>query len=73
MGLAVGKAAQHKLVGLLSAKLSGEGIYVGEVVVLGMVKGTAFDSGQATIESSDIAAKFWEMYGSRSTLSTNFG
>jgi NADP-dependent 3-hydroxy acid dehydrogenase YdfG len=73
MGLAVGKAAQHKLVGLLSAKLSGEGIYVGEVVVLGMVKGTSFDSGSATLESADIAAKFWEIYGARSTLSTNFG
>src|SRR5690606_33608823 len=45
MGLAVAKAAQHKLVGLLHHKLKSEGIYVGEVVVRGTVKGTAFDSG----------------------------
>ena len=55
MGTALGKAAQHKLVGLLAAKLSADGIYVGEVVVLGMVKGTRFDSGNATLEASTVA------------------
>jgi NADP-dependent 3-hydroxy acid dehydrogenase YdfG len=65
MGLAVSKAAQHKLVGVLSAKLAPEGIYVGEVQVLGMVKGTAFDRGAATIEAQTIAAKFWELYTAR--------
>ncbi len=73
MGLAVSKAAQHKLVGLLSAKLANDGVYVGEVVVLGMVKGTAFDSGNATLDPNEIAAKFWEIYGGRQVLSTNFG
>ena len=73
MGLAVSKAAQHKAVGLLAAKLGSEGVYVGEVVVLGMVKGTAFDSGHATLDANDIAAKFWEMHGARSELSVNFG
>lgn len=73
MGLAVAKAAQHKTVGLLAAKLGSEGVYVGEVVVLGMVKGTAFDSGHATLDANDIAAKFWEMHGARSELSVNFG
>lgn len=71
--LAIGKAAQHKLVGLLSTKLKGDGIYVGEVVVLGMVKGTAFDSGHATLDANDIAAKFWEIHASRSAVSVNFG
>ena len=71
MGLALTKAAQHKLVGLFAEKLKADGIYVGEVVVLGMVKGTAFDSGHATLEPSTIAAKFWEMYGARSELSAN--
>ncbi len=73
MGLAVANAAKHKVVGLLSEKLKSDGVYVGEVMVLGSVKGTAFDSGQATIEASTIAAKFWELYTSRSTLSVNVG
>jgi NADP-dependent 3-hydroxy acid dehydrogenase YdfG len=73
MGLAIGKAAQHKLVGLLHQKLKAEGIYVGEVVVLGMVKGTAFDSGSATLDPADIASKFWSLYQARTEFSVNFG
>lgn len=69
MGIAISKAAQHKAVGLLSAKLAGDGVYVGEVVVMGMVKGTAFDSGHATLEASSIADKFWQIYGGRTELS----
>jgi NADP-dependent 3-hydroxy acid dehydrogenase YdfG len=65
MGLAVANAAKHKLVGVLAEKLRGEGIYVGEVVVLGLVKGTPFDDGKATIEPAMIAEKFWELYQSR--------
>nr|WP_239578128.1 SDR family NAD(P)-dependent oxidoreductase [Archangium primigenium] len=72
MGLAVSKAAQHKTVGLLHQKLSGEGVYVGEVVVLGTVKGTAFDSGDATLEASAIAEKFWELHQRREDVSVNF-
>jgi NADP-dependent 3-hydroxy acid dehydrogenase YdfG len=72
MGLAIGKAAQHKAVGLLHAKLAGEGVYVGEVVVMGMVKGTAFDHGNATLEPSAIADKFWSLYQSRGECSANF-
>jgi NADP-dependent 3-hydroxy acid dehydrogenase YdfG len=72
MGLAVTKAAQHKTVGLLHQKLSGEGVYVGQVVVLGSVKGTAFDSGQATLESSDIAERFWALHQDRQVASVNF-
>lgn len=68
-GLAIGKAAQHKTVGLLSKALQGEGVYVGEVVVTGLVKGTAFDSGNATLESSTIAEKFWELYRGRDVTS----
>jgi NAD(P)-dependent dehydrogenase (short-subunit alcohol dehydrogenase family) len=73
MGLAVANAAKHTLVGLLSQKLAGDGVYVGEVVVLGGVKGTAFDTGNATIESSRIAGKFWELYRARSTVSADVG
>lgn len=72
MGLAVGKAAQHKTVGLLHHKLSPEGVYVGEVVVLGMVKGTAFDFGNATLEASSIADRFWELSQTRTQATVNF-
>src|SRR6478735_8738940 len=68
-GLAIGKAAQHKTVGLLSKSLHSEGVYVGEVVVTGLVKGTAFDSGNATLEASTIADKFWELYRARDVAS----
>lgn len=71
--LALGKAAQHKLVGILGDKLKADGIYVGEVVVMGMVKGTAFDYGNATLSADDIAAKFWALDGARDTLTVNFG
>jgi len=68
-GLAIGKAAQHKTVGLLSKSLQADGVYVGEVVVTGLVKGTAFDSGNATLEASTIAEKFWELYRARDIVS----
>ncbi|MFO0612925.1 MAG: SDR family NAD(P)-dependent oxidoreductase [Polyangiaceae bacterium] len=72
MGLAVAKAAQHKAVGLLHAKLAPEGVYVGEVVVLGLVKGTAWDHGNATLEPSAIADKFHAMFQSRTDATANF-
>jgi NADP-dependent 3-hydroxy acid dehydrogenase YdfG len=68
-GLAIGKAAQHKTVGLLHKSLQADGVYVGEVVVTGLVKGTAFDSGNATLEASTIAEKFWELYRAREIVS----
>ena len=69
MGLAVAKAAQHKLAGLLSARLRPEGIYVGEIVVTGLVKGTAFDTGDATLEAAAIADKFFELHSARAPAS----
>lgn len=69
MGLAVANSAKHKLVGLLSAKLKEEGVYVGEVMVTATVKGTAFDQGNATLDPAVIAAKFWELFESRSEVS----
>ncbi|MDP3208278.1 MAG: hypothetical protein Q8M65_03940, partial [Rhodoglobus sp.] len=71
MGLAVAKAAQHKAVGLLHQRLGAEGVYVGEVVVLGAVKGTAFDSGHATLEASAIAERFWDLHQRRAESSVN--
>ena len=63
----------HKLVGQLAQRLAPEGVYVGEVVVTGMVKGTAFDYGNATIDPADIAERFWELAVARSPVSVNFG
>lgn len=66
MGLAVVKATQHKLVGLLSAKLSDRGVYVGEVIVTGLVKGTAWDNGSATLAPETVAERFWALTEARS-------
>ena len=68
MGLGVANAAKHKLVGLLSARLKSEGVYVGEVMVAGTVRGTAWDQGNASIESSTIANKFWDLYTARTEV-----
>jgi len=65
MGLAIAKAAQHKTAGLLHAKLKERGVYVGEIVVNGLVKGTAFDRGNATLDPLAIGEKFWELYTKR--------
>jgi hypothetical protein len=68
MGLGVANAAKHKLVGLLAAKLKADGIYVGEIMVKGTIKGSSFDSGNANIDGSTVAAKYWEMYTARKDL-----
>jgi NADP-dependent 3-hydroxy acid dehydrogenase YdfG len=73
MGLALANAAKHKLVGLLSQRLKGDGVYVGEVMVAGTVKGTAWDSGNATLESTTIANKFWELYQGRGEIRGRIG
>lgn len=73
MGLAVANSAKHKLVGLLAEALRPEGVYVGEVMVLGTVKGTAWDSGNATLEPSAIARKFWDLYSARSDVRAQIG
>ncbi len=68
MGLALAKAAQHKLVGLLAEKLRKDGIYVGEVVVLSAVKGTT-TLGNANLAPAVVATKFWELYALRAERS----
>lgn len=65
MGVALANAAKHKLAGLLAERLKGDGVYVGEVMVAGTVKGTAWDQGQANLEGSRIASQFWELYVAR--------
>jgi NAD(P)-dependent dehydrogenase (short-subunit alcohol dehydrogenase family) len=68
MGLSVVNAAKNKLIGLLSQKLAPDKIYVGQVMVLGTVKGTAFDNGSATIDPAAVAAKFWDLYKARGEI-----
>ncbi|THD50184.1 MAG: SDR family NAD(P)-dependent oxidoreductase [Bradyrhizobium sp.] len=69
MGLALANGAKHKLVGLLAQRLKGEGVYVGEVMVAGTVKGTRFDTaGTATLESKSIADNFWRLYQARDAI-----
>jgi NADP-dependent 3-hydroxy acid dehydrogenase YdfG len=68
MGLAVANAAKHKLVGLLSERLKGDGVYVGEVMVAGLVKGTGSDNGGQTIDPAAIANEFWTLYKARGEI-----
>jgi NAD(P)-dependent dehydrogenase (short-subunit alcohol dehydrogenase family) len=64
MGVALANAAKHKLVGLVAESLKADGIYVGEVMVAGAVKGTAWAQGDG-IEPATIAEKFWELFQAR--------
>jgi NAD(P)-dependent dehydrogenase (short-subunit alcohol dehydrogenase family) len=64
MGLALANAAKHKLVGLLVQRLKGEGVYVGEVMVAGIIKGTAWDRGNG-IPASRVAEAFWTLFETR--------
>ena len=73
MGLSVVNAAKNKMVGLLSQKLAPEKIYVGQLTVLGSVKGGPFDNGQATLEPATVAGKFWDLYKARSEVRAEIG
>jgi NAD(P)-dependent dehydrogenase (short-subunit alcohol dehydrogenase family) len=71
MGLAIANAAKHKLVGLLAQKLAPRNVYVGEVMVLGSVKGSAWDNGSATLEAATVADAFYDLFASRRELTRN--
>jgi short-subunit dehydrogenase len=73
MGLALANAAKHKLVGLLARRLKGDGVYVGEVMVAGIIKGTRWDNGGANLDGSTIANKFWELYQARGEVRARVG
>ena len=68
MDLALANAAKHKLVGLLAARLESEGVYVGEVMIAGTIKGTAWDQGNANIDPKTAADKFWSLYQDRKEI-----
>ena len=66
MGLSIANSAKHKTIRLLSRKLAPDGVYVGEVMVMGTVKRSAFDSaGTGTIDPDTVAARFWQQYQTR--------
>ena len=67
--LGLGNAAKMKLTRLLAERLRGDGIHVGEVMITGLVKGTAWDDGSATIEPDAVAAAFWDLYAKRASTS----
>lgn len=72
MGLSVANAAKHKLVGLLAVKLKPENVYVGEVMVHGTVKAPG-DGGRGTVDSADVASKFWDLYQARAAVTADVG
>jgi len=65
MGLGVANASKLKLARLLAEKLRPEGVYVGEVMIAGTVKGTKWDNGSATIEAAKVGNAFWDLYTDR--------
>ncbi len=73
MGLSLANSAKHKLVRLLSRRLKADGVFIGEVVVLSTVKGTAFDHGNATIDPATVADEFWSLYTARDRHSVTLG
>ena len=67
MGVALANAAKHKLVGLLAQRLKGDDVYVGEVTVAGVIKGTSWANGEG-IEGSVVADEFWRLYQVRGQI-----
>jgi len=64
-GIALANAAKHKLAGLLAQGLKDDGIYVGEVMIAGSIKGTAW-AGENAIDPATVGNKFWELFQARS-------
>ena len=65
MGLAIASAAKDKLAGLLAQRLKSEGVFVGEVMVYGTIKGTPSGDGNS-IDPARIAEEYWQLYQTRS-------
>jgi NAD(P)-dependent dehydrogenase (short-subunit alcohol dehydrogenase family) len=73
MGLSVANSAKHKVARVLAKRLEREGVFLGELMVLGTVKGTAWDQGQATLEASAVAGRFWDLYEKRNQHLASIG
>ncbi|KAI9348915.1 short-chain dehydrogenase/reductase SDR [Zopfochytrium polystomum] len=61
-------AAKRKAVQVLNEELAESGVYAGEVTVMGMVKGTPFDDGTATITPAAVAERFEGLYEKRTAV-----
>ncbi len=73
-GIGIGNAAKAKLVGLLAARLQNEGVYVGEVTIAGVVRGTrAVIAGVPMIEGAAVAEAFWGLYRNRRDTRVRIG
>ncbi len=73
-GVALANAAKAKLVGLLAARLKDDGVFVGEVTIAGVVRGTGPESAAVpTIEGGTIADAFWGLYRARDTVRARVG
>lgn len=74
VGVPLGNAAKAKLVGLLSARLKSEGVYVGEVTIAGVVRGTGPDNPAIpTVEGADVAEAFWRLFKARDEIRARIG
>ena len=65
MGLSIANAAKHKLVRLLATRLATDGIFVGEVMITGVIKGSAFDQGNGNLEPAAVGDIFWKLFQER--------
>ena len=64
--VALAKTAQRKLVHILHKGLAQDGIYVAEMTIVGVIKGTGFDAdGKGTITAEEIAEEFWGLLSKR--------
>jgi NAD(P)-dependent dehydrogenase (short-subunit alcohol dehydrogenase family) len=72
MGIALSSSAKHKLVGLLAQRLKADGVYVGEVMVYGTIKGTP-SGNDSSIDPAMIAQEFWTLYTTRNATRVSIG
>lgn len=70
--MALANAAKHKLAGLLGQRLKGDGVYVGEVMIYGTVKGTPSGNDNG-VDPAIVANTFWDLYRSRTDLRARVG
>ncbi|KAI9339500.1 hypothetical protein DFJ73DRAFT_797995 [Zopfochytrium polystomum] len=66
-------AARRRTVQLLNEEFCAEGVFVGGVTVMGVVKGTPYDDGKATIEASGVAEKFAKLLEARAAVFDSIG
>lgn len=70
MGLALANAAKKKLTGLLVQRLKPEGVHVGEVMIAGAIKGTAWAAGNPNpIEPARVGDAFYKLFSDRTDTS----